>query len=124
MCESLADLIHVVKAAGGRTPSVNQSFSSGMAHAANQATIESRVKALKGDCLERDGYRCAVSGVYDFDSIVSGLVKEPAPEEAGIANCDGAHIIPHAMGTGSIDRPNFEVTSIFVYQLHSSIILL
>jgi hypothetical protein len=80
-----------------------------MAQAADLATSESRIKAYNRDCFLRDGYRCAITGAYETNWFLNRYSKEEPPPDAQSAPCEAAHIIPHAMGSGSMVNNDFEV---------------
>lgn len=50
---------------------------------------------LKQDCLQRDGFRCSISGHYDWSSLEEGKVALPADGRLTITQC--AHILPFAL---------------------------
>lgn len=52
-------------------------------------------KQLKEDCLQRDGFRCAVSRCYDATSVRSKKVQPPVGALSADTEC--AHIIPFGL---------------------------
>jgi hypothetical protein len=91
-----------------------------MDKASDQATTERREREFRAQCLERDGYRCAISGAYDLKSIDQKLIKPPSSKTPKLDSCDAAHIIPHAMGSGNSSNRGFEVGSFAVYRIISA----
>lgn len=85
--------LFVVKARG-RTPAITPSPRADADADVNRvaAAIEpsQRTVKLKNDCLERDGWKCVVSGLYD--SVAAAMIETPEDSMAEESEC--AHIIP------------------------------
>ena len=91
--------------AKSRTPSVEPSPRSGWAESvesvASEITLSERQqKWLRKACLERDGNRCVISGVYDFSESTKLPVGDPIlnePQEP--FSTQAAHIVPFCCGS-------------------------
>ena len=59
------------------------------------SSSRSEQTTLKAQCLQRDGFRCCLSGSYDIKSICSRLVQAPIGARVAITEC--AHILPFAL---------------------------
>lgn len=68
---------------------------------------EKRDEGFRSACLHRDGHRCVVSGVLEYDEWVSRGCRE---DEAA-AFVEAAHVIPYAYSswhnTGKVCIPDF-----------------
>ncbi len=107
-----------MKQAGGYTPAVSRTLSVGE-NTGVVLTPKSRTKMLTKKCLERDGYRCVISGRLDLEEasrrypdfrLAPAWDREHTPEYLV-----GAHIIPHALGSASANANVREIEALLCF---------
>lgn len=95
-------LLRPMKAGGGKTPTISPHPRLEMEDSIDQIlshdlTPLSRDPSLRTHCLERDGYRCVVSGNWDVTYFQENKHKFPADTIWTDLEC--AHILPFALGS-------------------------
>ena len=84
--------------ARGQTPSITPSPRP-LAHDDSSRVAPSRTSAqLKHDCLERDGWKCVITGAYDA---VAASMMDTSDAQAPSDDSECAHIIPFAFANFS-----------------------
>ncbi|KAI9925089.1 hypothetical protein ASPWEDRAFT_72238 [Aspergillus wentii DTO 134E9] len=64
---------------------------------------------LRRECLQREGNRCAVSGVYNAEHMAT------APSNVITANLEAAHVIPFALGIFKNENERQRIATIWTY---------
>jgi hypothetical protein len=64
-------------------------------------------RTVKEDCLKRDGYRCVISGIFDYGSTIKHPDIPFDPDRR--ASTEASHIIPFALGSyeGDAEKASF-----------------
>lgn len=102
-------LISVLVKARGQTPSV-VSFSDSLLRRDDPSHAEREMKQLRNDCLERDGWKCVITGAYDPDA-PSTMDIDDASAPSDDSEC--AHIIPFAFSDHS--NTGVRYTALYFY---------
>ena len=93
-------------AKGGETPASSRAESPLPLDAGQQATPnKSRKKSVKTQCLERDSYKCVISGTHDRSRLSSEFKgrETEIPEDWVAAHLEVAHICAFSLGQSSTD---------------------
>ncbi|KAF8449896.1 hypothetical protein BDZ91DRAFT_669441 [Kalaharituber pfeilii] len=77
---------------------------------------------LKASCLERDNYRCVLSGIYDQNAVSKGQIVLPAGSDMDTGFTQAVHILPFAIGNfGESERRNIAAVWDALYRCFPSL---
>ena len=96
-----------VIAKGGRTPASSSAESPLPLDAGQQPPrSKSRKKSVKTQCLERDSYKCVISGTHDHGELSSEFKgrEEEIPEDWQAAHLEVAHICAFSLDQSSTNQ--------------------
>ena len=68
--------------------------------------IRKKRSAAREQCLERDRFKCVISGLHDWKSVASQFKgrEEEIPDDLYCAELDSAYILPFSLSQWSTDK--------------------